>query len=104
MQNDRDKDRDRDRLDQEIKAARQEFEEDYNPPPKESTGSEGANIGYEFLAYVISGGILGYVADKFLDTIPFGMMIGIIFGFVGGVIRANKRTKDLYDEKDKKNP
>lgn len=80
-----------DKLEKELKAARAEFEEDYNPKPKENHGSEGANMGYEFLAYVISGGLLGFGIDKFFDTLPWGMMVFIVFGFVAGVIRANKR-------------
>jgi len=89
-----------DELEEELKAAREEFNEDYNPKPKESTGTEGANIGYEFLAYVISGGVLGYAIDKFLDTLPFGMMLFIVFGFVAGVYRANKRTQERYKNSD----
>lgn len=82
-----------DKLEEELKAARAEFEEDYNPKPKVSAESDGANVGYEFLAYVISGGLLGFGIDKFFDTLPWGMMGFIVFGFVAGVFRANKRMK-----------
>jgi len=88
-----------DNLEERLKAARQEFNEDYNPPPAPNTHSEGANIGYEFLAYVISGGVIGYSFDHFVGTMPFGMMIFMIFGFVGGVYRANARTKQINQKK-----
>ena len=85
-----------DDLDERIKAARAEYKEDYEPKNAgDDDGTPGANIGYEFLAYVISGGIVGYAIDYFAKTLPWGMIIFIVLGFVGGVIRANKRMKDL---------
>jgi len=71
------------KLDKELKAARQEFEEDYNPKPKKNYHSEGSSIGYEFLAYVVSGGLLGYGIDH----------------FTGG---ANHRTKQANTKSTKK--
>lgn len=81
------------KLQQDLKAARDEYEEDYNPTPVPNTHSEGASIGYEFLAYVISGGIFGYMIDYFTGWVPFGLMMGMIFGLIAGVFRANKRMK-----------
>lgn len=82
-------------LDKQIKAARAEYKEDYEPQQTEGieTGS-GSNIGYEFLAYVISGGLIGYVIDYFARTLPWGLILFIILGFVGGVYRANERMKN----------
>ena len=85
-------------LEDRIKAAREEYKKDYEPPSEDpSSGSEGANIGYEFLAYVISGGIVGYAIDYFAKTLPWGMIVFIVLGFVLGVIRANKRMRDLNE-------
>lgn len=81
------------KLQDEVKNARAEYEEDYNPKPKPNVSSEGASIGYEFLAYVISGGVLGYGFDHFTGWEPFGLMVGMVFGLIGGVFRANHRTK-----------
>lgn len=82
-------------LDKQIKAARAEYKEDYEPAQTEGieTGS-GSNIGYEFLAYVISGGLIGYAIDYFAGTLPWGLILFIILGFVGGVYRANERMKN----------
>jgi ATP synthase protein I len=90
------------KLDKELKAARQEFEDDYNPKPKQNYHSEGASIGYEFLAYVVSGGLLGYGIDHFMGWAPFGLMVGMVFGLVGGVFRANHRTKQSHKKTVKK--
>lgn len=92
------------KLDAELKSARAEYEQDYNPQPKENHSSAGANIGYEFLAYVISGGVLGYGIDYFANSMPLFFMIGLVFGFVGGVYRANKRQKELNQKNQKKKP
>lgn len=82
-------------LDERIKAARDEYKKDYEPQNSSADEvSPGANAGYEFLAYVISGGIVGYGIDYFLKTLPWGLILFIILGFVLGVIRANKRMQD----------
>ncbi len=81
------------KLQAELKDAREEYEEDYNPKPAPDTHSEGASIGYEFLAYIISGGLLGYGLDYLTGWVPFGLMVGMILGMVGGVFRANHRTQ-----------
>jgi len=90
------------KLQDELKDARAEYEEDYNPKPKPNVSSEGASIGYEFLAYVISGGVLGYIADYFIGWTPFGLMVGMIFGLIGGVFRANHRTQNANKKVTKK--
>lgn len=86
------------KLDKDLKAARAEYNDDYNPEPEPDTHSEGANIGYEFLAYIISGGLLGYGLDYLLGTIPLFFMGGMVMGMVGGVFRANARTKAMTKE------
>ena len=90
-----------DNLEERLAAAKKDFDEEYNPKPVEDTHSEGASIGYEFLAYVVSGGILGYGFDHFLGTVPFGLMIFMVFGFVAGVYRANHRTKQQQENSGK---
>lgn len=91
-----------DKLSKDLKAARAEYNDDYNPKPKETTHGEGANIGYEFLAYIISGGVLGYGLDHLLGTIPLFFMGGMLMGMVGGVFRANARTKALSKSDEEK--
>ncbi len=86
-------------LDERIKAARDEYEEDYNPKPSAKLqNSDSHTIGYEFLASVISGGLIGYLIDKFVGIAPWGLMGFLILGLVAGTMRANARMK-----KDSKN-
>jgi len=91
-----------DDLEVRLKAARKEYEEDYNPKPAEDSHSEGTSIAYEFLAYVISGGLLGYAIDHFFNSAPWGMMFFVVFGFIGAVYRANARTRAQYEENENK--
>ena len=90
----------KDDLEDRIKAARNEYNEDYNPKTPEPTHIGGAGIGYEFLAYVISGGLLGYFSDKFFDTAPWGILLGFLFGMVGGVYRAQDRMKKSHEKSE----
>ncbi|MEE7459200.1 ATP F0F1 synthase subunit I [Methylorubrum populi] len=39
----------------------------------------------EFIAGVIAGGILGYIADHLLGTKPWGMIVLLMLGFVTGI-------------------
>lgn len=84
-----------DDLDAKLKEARADYADgkDAKSADESDTGS-GSNIGYEFLAYVISGGLIGYGIDYFFKTLPWGMILFIILGFVAGVYRANERMKN----------
>lgn len=55
--------------------------------------SPGATAGAEFLALVISGGILGFGIDHFFHTTPWGIIFMLLMGFVAGVYRANDTAK-----------
>ena len=94
--------KDKDDLDRRIKAAREEFEDDYNPKPATNQYARGANIGYEFLAYVISGGLLGFAIDKLVGSAPWGILGGFIFGLIAGVYRADRRMKASVENNNKK--
>lgn len=65
------------------------------------------NSGYEFLGTVIAAGLLGFGIDRYFDTAPWGMMILLIFGFVGSVMRAQyainnpPKTEDDTEESKK---
>ncbi|HPF78278.1 MAG TPA: hypothetical protein PLF01_03200, partial [Alphaproteobacteria bacterium] len=58
------------KLDAELKAARQEFDQDYNPKSKaddENVGI-GARAGVELVGAVIGGALMGYGIDYYFNT------------------------------------
>ncbi len=55
--------------------------------------AEGGRAGGDFLASVIAGGVVGYIIDYFAGTLPWGMILFLILGFVAGVYRANNAPK-----------
>lgn len=57
-----------------------------NTPPAMSPAALGLRYGGEFGAAIIVGGLLGYGADYFLNSQPWGLVIGIGLGFVAGVV------------------
>ena len=52
----------------------------------DSAASLAVRFGGEFGAAIIVGALLGYGADYFLHTTPWGLLIGLGLGFVAGVV------------------
>ena len=81
-------------IDKKLKTAQEQLREDeVSEENTESHLGSGGNAGAEFLAYVISGGIIGYALDRFFDSLPLGTILLIIVGFALGVQRANQRMQ-----------
>ncbi|HRE42883.1 MAG TPA: AtpZ/AtpI family protein [Terricaulis sp.] len=57
-----------------------------NSPPPQSPAALALRYGGEFGAAIIVGGLLGYGADYFLNSQPWGLMIGVGLGFAAGVV------------------
>ncbi|MBI4031344.1 MAG: AtpZ/AtpI family protein [Proteobacteria bacterium] len=55
--------------------------------------SAGMQAGTEFMTYVAAGGIVGFLADRFLDTLPLFLIVMIFAGFGYGIFRAAKTLK-----------
>jgi len=43
-------------------------------------------LGSEFVAAVLVGGGLGYLIDRILGTLPFGLIILLLAGFAAGIL------------------
>ena len=56
-----------------------------NAPP-DSPASLALRFGGEFGAAIIVGALLGYGADYFLHSQPVGLVVGLVLGFVTGVV------------------
>lgn len=57
-----------------------------NSPPPQSPATLALRFGGEFGAAVIVGALLGYGADYFLHSEPWGLVIGMGLGFAAGVV------------------
>ena len=55
-------------------------------PPSQSAASLALRFGGEFGAAVLVGALLGYGADHFLRSSPWGLLIGLMLGFAAGVV------------------
>lgn len=54
--------------------------------PADSPASLALRFGGEFGAAIIVGALLGYGADYFLHTSPWGLVIGFGLGFAAGIV------------------
>ena len=85
------------KLDKELKATRQEFEEDYNPKPDPSNENVGvgAKAGVELVGAILGGGLIGYGLDYTLGTSPICFLIFIILGVITGFYNIYKITMNF---------
>jgi ATP synthase protein I len=84
-----------------VDAARGEGSSNASPP--QSPASLGMRFGGEFGAAIIVGALLGYGADYFLHTAPWGLVTGLGLGFVAGVVNI-VRVAQSYNRANPPNP
>jgi ATP synthase protein I len=60
-------------------------------------------FGGEFGAAIIVGALLGFGADYFLPTDPWGLVIGLVLGFVAGIVNV-VRTASAYNRANPPDP
>ena len=72
-------------------------------PPPESAASLALRFGGEFGAAIMVGALLGYGADYFLHTSPWGLVIGLVLGFVTGVVNV-VRAASAYNRANPPDP
>jgi ATP synthase protein I len=73
-----------------------------NAPPQ-SAASLALRFGGEFGAAIIVGALLGFGADYFLHSSPWGLMICFGLGFAAGVVNV-VRTAQLYNRANPPDP
>lgn len=85
------------KLEDELKAARQEFDEDYNPKPapNDENVGVGARAGVELVGAVIGGALLGYGIDYYFETSPIFFLIFVLLGVVTGFYNIYKITMNV---------
>ena len=72
-------------------------------PASESAASLAMRFGGEFGAAIIVGGLLGFGADHFLHTDPWGLVIGFGVGFAAGVVNV-VRVAQSYNRANPPDP
>lgn len=73
-----------------------------NAPPQ-SAASLALRFGGEFGAAIIVGALLGFGADYFLHSGPWGLMIGLGLGFAAGVVNV-VRTAQSFNRANPPDP
>ncbi len=75
-----------------------------NAPPPQSPASLAFRFGGEFGAAIIVGALLGYGADTFLHTGPWGLVIGLVAGFATGVVNVVRTARAFNTPPDPNAP
>jgi F0F1-type ATP synthase assembly protein I len=58
-------------------------------------------LGTELVVATMIGALMGYAMDKYFDTKPWGILIGLIFGGAAGCLTVYRTAKDLqFDEEE----
>ena len=58
----------------------------------ESTMSSGYTLGINFMVSILACAFIGYWADVYFESKPFGVIIGVILGFSAGFWQVWKTT------------
>jgi len=60
-------------------------------------------LGSEFVAAVLVGGGLGYLIDRLLGTLPFGLIILLLAGFAAGILNMARAAGRMPKASDRMN-
>ncbi|MEM6811876.1 MAG: AtpZ/AtpI family protein [Pseudomonadota bacterium] len=76
-----------------LKSARDEYNEDYNPKPKNNKSlDDGARAGVELVGAILGGALIGYGLDYVFETTPIIFIIFIFLGTITGFYNIYKIT------------
>jgi ATP synthase protein I len=75
--------------------AKLEAQKEANAEQKPSGWSQGIKYGSEFIGGVLTGAGLGFLADWFFGTTPWGLFIGVFVGFAAGTLNVVRAAQDL---------
>jgi len=58
-------------------------------------------LGTELVVATMIGALMGYAADHYFDTRPWGILVGLIFGAAAGCLSVYRTAMKLnFDEED----
>jgi ATP synthase protein I len=97
------------RLDQRLDTVRQRRTEETGHAglPKSDDPSALARalrLSTEFVAAVLVGGGIGYLADRWLGTLPWGLIVFLLLGFVAGILNVMRAAGLATGEAGKRKP
>lgn len=93
MSQDRDKTDELEALGRKVKAAQSAHAPEID---EEASGwAIGIRYASDFSAAVIVGGLMGWAFDHFVGTKPWGLMVGIIMGFIAGTRNIIRTASEL---------
>jgi ATP synthase protein I len=58
-----------------------------------SAMARGLKLVSEFVAGIVAGGLLGWLIDRYAGIQPFGLLIGLMFGFAAGLRNLYRATQ-----------
>jgi ATP synthase protein I len=58
-----------------------------------SSLAKAMRLSTEFVAGIIAGAFLGWLADRFLGTSPWGLIVFLMLGFVAGIMNLMRASK-----------
>lgn len=79
-----------------LKAAKKHHEVEQIVEDRSGMGA-GLKYASEFSAAVLVGAFLGYMADKYIGTAPWGLLLGLILGLGAGVLNVVRAAKEGMD-------
>jgi len=56
------------------------------------------HVGWSAVASIVAGALLGYLADRWLDTWPVFMIVLMLVGTVGGFYRAYRQIMRMTED------
>lgn len=85
------------RLDAELSARRSIVAENTAERKPAEGVALAVKLSSEFVAGVVAGALLGYLADRFLGTGPWGLIVFLLLGFCAGVLNVLRSTGSVAD-------
>lgn len=74
----------------------------HNSAKDRSAMAQGFRLSAEFVSGIAAGTLLGWVIDQVANTTPWGLIIGLLFGFCAGMMNL-MRTAGAFPKKTKNN-
>lgn len=68
------------------------------PPPSSNFSARYSDVArawalaFDFVGTILVGALLGWLFDRWRGTLPWGVLVGLAFGFVGAFIRIVRAT------------